>query len=353
MTGLLFHGPEVFDSGWACRIIEAMKTVDAVKCVLAGTMGRTAVIDSGVEGIEFWGKMPGACLSKLASEVGSVVIVNFGKSEQAGLTFGAMVVERAGKDIPVVQIECSGPFFVVWAEGCNPRIIDIFNEIGLPQRPKIKIKPSVWEDHGRVYRRITTADLGDFILVNGIMVGRATGSEVVISCENGHIVEISGAEVKEHGIEKLDRFGGIDLRTVKLGTTSKIRRTKHIPRIRKSNGHGVAFVDHAGMYVYDLIQGVAGVVTVGDDTTAVVGDILYRFQIPVIGIVDGDRDMIHQDVHFTSGSLILTVKEDDRFGLKAYKVVFQNRQKIEESFEEVQRRIMEIVGKDLLARQNL
>ncbi len=345
MIGLLFHGPEVFDSGWGSRIIDAMKALDDVRCVLAGTMGRTAAIDNGLKGIEFWGKMPGACIHDLASQVDAVIIVNYAKSEQAGLVFGAMIVERARVDIPIVQVECSGPFFVEWAEGCDPHITGILRQMRIPQRDGILIKPSVWEADGRVYRRMTTAAPGDFILINGIIAGRATGTEVIIACKNGHIIEIQGAEVKEHGIEKLDRFGGVDLQAVKLASTNTLRCMEHRPRTRKTKGYGVVFIDHAGMHVYDLAHEAEGVVTVGDDTTSVVGDILYRFQIPVIGIVDGDADMILQNGHFTSGSVRLTVQKDDLFGLKVFETVFQGKQEIDAGFEQVRDRIIELAEK--------
>jgi len=352
MIGLLFHGPEVFDSGWARRIIEAMKTTDEVCCVLAGTMGRTAVFDNGLEGIEFWNKMPGACLYDLASKAATILIVNFGKSEDSGLVFGAMVVERAGVNVPVVQVECSGPFFVEWIKGCDRRIINVLRQMGVSQRDRIQIKPSVWEADGKVFRCMTTAAAGDFIFVDGIMVGRATGAKVVLACQNGHICEIRGATVKEHGIEKLDRFGGVDLRTVKLASSSAIRRTEHTPRTRATKGSGVVFVDHAGMHVYDLARDVEGVVTVGDDTTVVAGDILYRSQIPVIGIVDGDEDVVLKTGCFTPGSVRLTVRKDDEFGLKVFDAIFDNKQRIDMNFKEVLGRIVELADNDLLEQQN-
>lgn len=352
MIGILFHGPEVFDSGWAGRIIQAMKAIGSARCVLAGTMGRTAVMDSGLEGIEFPGKMPGECLRDLAREVRTIVIANLGKSEHSGLIFGGMIVEHAGIHVPTVQIECSGLVFVEWVVGCDRRVLDVLREMGLSRGDRIQIEPSVWEAQGRIYRRMTTTAPGDFILVDGIMVGRATGSEVVLVCENHHLVEIQGAEVKAHGIEKLDRFGGVDLRTVKLASTSTIRRTEHTPRTRETKGCGVAFVDHAGMYVYDLAQDVEGVVCVGDDTTAVVGDILYRFRIPIIGIVDGDEDMVLRNAHFASGSVTLTVQEDDPFGLEVFAVVFENKCKIDKSFEDVREYIVDLVGEELIERRD-
>ena len=351
MIGILFHGPEVFDTGWAQKIIAALKPVDATRCVLAGTMGRTAVIDSGLENIEFWSEMPSQCLHDLASQVSAVVIANFGKSLEAGMVFGAMVVERAGVSIPVVQVECSGPFYVEWLPGICEDIKTALKGLNLPQRDKIKINPAVWEADGKVYRRMTTAAPGDFILVNGIMVGVATDTEVVLACENGHICDIQGAAVKPHGIEKLDRFGGIDLKKAKLASTPTIRRTAYVPRKTTKKGRGILFLDHAGMHIYELMGSVAGVVTVGDDTTAVTMDILSRYQIPVIGIVDGDEDVILKNGGFTPGSVRLTVAKDDEFGLKVLDKVFKNKKQIDAGFEEVLKKIIALAGRDLVAQQ--
>ena len=71
--------------------------------------------------------------------------------------------------------------------------------------------------------------------------------------------------------------------------------------------------------------------TVGDDTTAIVGDILYRFQMPVIGITDGDGDVILENARITPGSVVFTVRQDDVFGLTVFSEVFQNHGLIEET----------------------
>jgi hypothetical protein len=351
MIGILFHGPEVFDTGWGQTIIDAMKKKNDVRCVLAGTMGRTAVFDSGIDGIEFWRKMPSACLADLAAGADVIVIVNFGKSEQAGLVFGGMIVERSGVDTPIVQVECSGPFFVEWIEGCDPGIIASLRGLGLSRRAPVQIAPAVWQADGNVYRRMTTAGKNDFIFVDGIMVGRATAETVTLVSRDGHLVDIQGAAVKAHGIEKLDRFGGIDLRTVKLASSPAIRRTAHVPRITETKGSGMAFIDHAGMRVYELAGGVEGAVTVGDDTTAVAGDILSRFRIPVIGIVDGDEDAVLGQGRLAPGSVKLIVRKDDEFGLKVFDDIFDKKKRISMEFDEVLRRILAIADNDLLEQQ--
>ncbi|BBO91306.1 DUF2117 domain-containing protein [Desulfosarcina ovata] len=351
MIGILFHGPEVFDSGWGRQIIDTMKTKDDLRCVLAGTMGRTAVFDSGIDGIEFWNQMPSACLSELASEASLILIVNFAKSAEAGLVFGGMVVERSGVTVPVVQVECSGPFWVEWVDGCDPGLIETLHRMGLSRRAPKPVASSIWQADGNLYRRMTTAGAGDFIFVDGIMVGRATGDVVTLISRDGQLCEIQGADVKAHGLEKLERFGGVDLQTAKLASSPTIRRTAKQPRIMKTTGNGLVFIDHAGMHVYELTGDVEGAVTVGDDTTVVVGDILSRFQIPVIGIVDGDEDVILENGRFASGSAKLTVRADDRFGMKVFDEIFNHEKQIGIPFEEALRKIVKLAGDDLVNLQ--
>jgi hypothetical protein len=352
MIGVLFHGPEVFDSGWAGRIIQGLSSVDTVRCVLAGTMGRTAVFDSGLQGIECPGTQPGSLVKELESGVDAIVFANYGKSEHAGLTFGAMVVQNSGASKPTIQAECSSACFVEWIDPVPPGLISVLENLGMRRVEPIKLEPSIWEQEGRTYRRMTTAAPGEFVLVNGIIIGRATGGEGVIECENRRVTKVTGVKIKAHGLEKLDRLGGVDLRQAKLVSTPTIRRTPCTPRMKKTSGHGIAFVDHAGMYVYDLVQNVEGAVTVGDDTTAVVGDILYRFQLPLIGIIDGDKDTILSNTHFTPGSVTFQVREDDRSGLKVFSEIFRNRITIDEGFAKVRDRIAELVRNDLVKRQN-
>ncbi|WP_020586244.1 DUF2117 domain-containing protein [Desulfobacter curvatus] len=351
MIGLLFHGPEVFDSGWAQRVINVLEPLGTVRCVLAGTMGRTAVFDSGLNGIEFWDQMPGACLKELSQATDMVIIVNYGKSVESGLVFGGMVVDRARVNTPVVQVECAGPFGVEWQSGCSSFIIDTLTRLGLSQREKIELEPSVWSENGKIYRRMTTAEPGDFVLVNGIMVGLALGTEVVMACQNGHLCDIKGVDVKTHGIEKLDRLGGVDLKSAKLASTPTIRRTCLSRRMVKSNGRGMVFIDHAGMHVYQLANEASGVVTVGDDTTVVAADILSRFDIPVIGIVDGDEDVVLKNGSFASGSVRLTVRKDDEFGLKVQNAVFGGEKQSDISFTDALNKILSLAGNDLVGTQ--
>ncbi len=352
MIGILFHGPAVFDSGWAHRILNVISAVDEVHCVLAGTMGRTAVIDSGLQNIECRGNQPSQILRELQSSADLLVFANYAKSEHSGLLHGAMVLERSGVEIPLLQIECSGSCFVEWIEGGNPAVIADLEKMGLKRKERITLESAIWQRNGTTYRRITTAAAGEFLLVDGIVIGRAQGGDITIECAGRQIVGVSGVEVKLHGIEKLQRLGGVDLRSAKVASTSSIRRMGRAPRITTVLGKGMAFVDHAGMHVYDLVQNREGAVTVGDDTTAVVGDVLYRSQIPLIGITDDDQDTILGNTRFAPGSTVFTVHEDDRTGLRIFSEIFHNCLTIEDGFSDVRKRIFRLIGQEIIRRQD-
>jgi hypothetical protein len=352
MIGILFHGPEVFDSGWARTIVDSLARIDRIRCLLAGTMGRTAAIDSGMSGIECPGKQPSRILIELQCEADAIVFANYGKSEAAGLQHGAIIAEKSALKIPLIQAECSGCCYVEWNEGCNPAVIGALEQLGFHNRDRVKPQTAIWESNGSIYRRLTTAAAGEFVLVDGIIVGKALGGDVVFECSGRQIVDAKNIDIKPHGIEKLRRLGGIDLKTAKLASTSGIRRHVHSPQTTRLFGKGMAFVDHAGMHIYDLMQNRAGVVTVGDDTTAIVGDILYRSQIPLIGITDGDRDSLLDDTRFSPGSTVFTVPEDDKVGMRIYTEIFQNQLTIDDDFETMRECIINLISRDIFQRKD-
>jgi hypothetical protein len=78
----------------------------------------------------------------------------------------------------------------------------------------------------------------------------------------------------------------------------------------------VLVIDHCGHEIYTrLPDDCCGVLAIGDDTTGVCGHILAHRGIPVLGIVDGDRDMIVPPA-FADGSVIAEVlgERDDDVG---------------------------------------
>ena len=49
--GVVVHGPNIIDSGYALKLIDLLNEYGEVTARLGGTMGRTAVIDASLENI--------------------------------------------------------------------------------------------------------------------------------------------------------------------------------------------------------------------------------------------------------------------------------------------------------------
>ena len=49
--GVVVHGPNIIDSGYALKLIDLLKSYGDVSARLGGTMGRTAVIDASLEDV--------------------------------------------------------------------------------------------------------------------------------------------------------------------------------------------------------------------------------------------------------------------------------------------------------------
>jgi hypothetical protein len=83
-----------------------------------------------------------------------------------------------------------------------------------------------------------------------------------------------------------------------------------------------------------------------------VGDILYRFQIPLIGITDGDKDTLLGNTRLTPGSTVFTVREDDSAGLQIYSEIFRHQMTTDEGFDSVRERISLLIREQILQRQD-
>ncbi|MEA4957628.1 hypothetical protein SDC9_21274 [bioreactor metagenome] len=178
------------------------------------------------------------------------------------------------------------------------------------------------------------------IFVNGVVIGKSNSENLSLVSKDGKIVDIIGGEIKKHGIEKL---GVVDINNAVV-KTGLLRKTNPNPRIIKdskdininrseNNRIKVAFLDHAAEDIYSL-KNVDIVVTIGDDTTLVASDILYRFNIPVIGITDGDVDKVVQKGYVTEGSTIIELKpgQDDIVGKYIFQNVFKSKNYIKLEF---------------------
>jgi hypothetical protein len=144
---------------------------------------------------------------------------------------------------------------------------------------------------------------------------------VEIRAERGRIIEAKGAELKAHGLEKLP---SIDLERAIIRSGS-IRRTRALPRLGSCWGQGAVLIDHCAEDSLDAARGASVAVTVGDDTTAIAGDVLARLGIPVIGIVDGDIDRLARETFVAEGSALIKVKpgSDDEVGRLVKEEIFK------------------------------
>ena len=427
--GVVVHGPGIVDSGWAKKIIDLLSTFGNVRCRLGGTMGRTAVIDAGLEDIiDISLKLlPSQSLELFNREhVDVIFLLNYGKSPETGRVFGYKVFNHYFKQIsnedylatnhkplyessiPVIQIERPGEedgSIISWNAELNEQLaksrkskrarlglgkknmIDSlsfnFEELfdGLraaldlievtpeevvsqyfsnveeseDERSIEKILES-YEDFNTsnyTYRKIHGTSPDENIFINGIVVGYSNADSVVLVARDGMIVDIIDGTIKYHGLEKL---GPVDLERV-IVKTGLLRKSDVVsPRILSHNdisvkdternlysgeisedekSFKVAYVDHAAYDIYKF-KDFDLVVTVGDDTSLVASDILYRLNIPIIGITDGDLDKVVENGFVNEKSTFIEVASgfDDIVGQYVHEELFMSKDTLEVPFDE-------------------
>ena len=129
-----------------------------------------------------------------------------------------------------------------------------------------------------------------------------------------------------------------------------IRRSLARPRRGENRGEGAVFIDHCAEDAFEVSQGAAVALTVGDDTTAIAGDILARLGIPVVGIVDGDLDRLAESLTMTPGSVIIRVEPgyDDQIGKRVLDEIFEGKKRIAISAQELAERVKELAGDHII-----
>jgi len=345
--GVVVHGPEVVDSSSALRLINYLKGLGDVHAVLGGTMGRVAVIDAGLEELIDISsrRKPSQAIKDLQAVSDLIVVLNQAKSRESGLGFGARIAAKIDALKPVVQVDCGGRFVALLAGEARELAHAIAEELdlevlALPQRCSIS------KEGDGVRRRLTGVLPGELITVNGVVVARAIESSVEIREKGGRIIEARGAELKPHGLEKLP---SIDLERAIIRSGS-IRRTRARPRLGSCRGQGAVLIDHCAEEALDAARGASVAVTVGDDTTAIAGDVLARLGIPVIGIVDGDIDGLSAETLMAKGSVLVKVQpgSDDEVGRLVRKEIFGGEDRASLEADALARMIVDIAEECVL-----
>ena len=427
--GVVVHGPGIVDSGWAKKIIDILSNFGNVRCRLGGTMGRTAVIDAGLEDvIDISLKLlPSQSLELFNREhVDVIFLLNYGKSPETGRVFGYKVFNHYFKQIsnedflatnhkplyessiPVIQIERPGEedgSIISWNAILNEQLaksrkskrarlglsgknmleslsfnfeelfdglkaaLDLIevtpeevvsyylenNQENEDERSIEKLLESYddYENSHYTYRKIHGVSPDENIFVNGIVVGYSNADSIVLVARDGIIVDIINGTIKYHGLEKL---GPVDLERV-IVKTGLLRKSDDVnPRIVSHNdisvhdterklysgeitgdeySFKVAYVDHAAYDIYKF-KDFDLVITIGDDTSLVASDILYRFNIPIVGIIDGDLDKVVENGFVNEKSTFIEVSAgfDDIVGQYINEELFLTNETLEFPYDE-------------------
>lgn len=325
--GVIVHGPGIIDTGYAKKIIDILSDYGIVSARLGGTMGRTAVIDANLENIiNIKDKLfPSESIKLLSKDNDVLFLLNYGKSTITGHTFGYKVLNNIDGDVNLIQIERPGEDDGTIIQWNSKSDVDLVSQISKRlQLPVIcadeaialvKNRTGYIKNNNRVERKVAGVSPGENIMVNGTIIGKVTASDLTIIAEDNHITQMIGGTIKIHGLEKL---GEVDLSRaiIKTGLLRKANNIK--PRIIQQKSHKqlkAAFLDHAAEDIYQY-NNADILVSVGDDTTLLSSDILYRFNIPVIGITDGDLDKVVLEGFKHDDSIIIQVKSgyDDIIG---------------------------------------
>ena len=271
-----------------------------------------------------------------------------------GQVFGYKVynhyVEKiAENNIPVIQIERPGEddgSIIAWNNDLDI-VRELSQKLGLDiVKPDEVYENHIKDDNPEFNQRIVHGvSPGENIMVNSVVIGRTNSDKLTLIAKDNHIVDIIGGELKEHGLEKLGEVD-LDSAIIKTGLLRKAKVTPRVISTDKPNDFKITFLDHAGEDVYKFRDSSA-VITVGDDTTLISSDILYRFDIPIIGITDGDLDKVVEDGFKVKDSIIFEVESgfDDIVGQDIKKIIFNDKR---ESYDyqdicEVKEKIEEII----------
>ena len=185
--GLVVHGPQIVDSGYANVILDILSKYGEVTARLGGTMGRTAVVDAGLEdSIDISKKLlPSQSIDKLAENNDIIFLINYGKSSVTGHAFGYKVFSRCQSDPGLIQIERPGELdgtVIPWKNNLRDTAENIAKDLNLRVESAEKISNDMKgngsieissDESNKIYRKIAGVSPDENILLNGIVVGKS------------------------------------------------------------------------------------------------------------------------------------------------------------------------------------
>lgn len=352
--GVVVHGPGIVDSNYAIKIIKILEEYGDVYARLGGIMGRTAVIDASLEKIiDISKKLVPSDSLKLFHEEGMDVffLINYGKSDVTGQVFGYKVYNHFIKkinhdDVSVIQIERPGEVdgsVINWGKFSELSQL-IARELKLniinPQEIYDKYIKNTHDESKRIIHGVSP---NENIMVNGVIIGKTNSDKLVLIAKDDRIVGIEGGVLEQYALDKL---GNVDLNSA-IVKTGLLRKNDVKPRIiDKNKSSRIAFINNASEDIYKFRDSCC-VVSIGDDTTLVACDILYRFNVPVIGITSGNLDKVVANGFKTKDSIIFEVEKGfvNSIGCEIYMNIFNNNKVLDNSaVDEMYVKIIEIIN---------
>ncbi|MDD1720856.1 MAG: DUF2117 domain-containing protein [Euryarchaeota archaeon] len=317
------------DSGKLADLVSTLDNLGPVHVLTGGTMARVAVLDSPLRAlVDITRKMHTSDALSHFSNKDVIILANCGKTPATGIFFGQIVSSRVDRSI--IQVERPGARdgrVILWygADGDKADVVErvaryLADALALTLHKTRKKTMHVEHKGGTDIRIVHGAQKGERILVEGTVVGMVTGTDVEIIARDGRIVDIRGAIIKDHGLEKI---GHVDLETAYIKTgylrrnNKAQRRSNVVVPARHLERGKVIIINHAADRTFEAVdERTICAITIGDDTTAICSDILSRIGIPVLGITDGDADGIYHTARAVQGSIIIRLQSgsDDEIG---------------------------------------
>ncbi len=343
MLALFFHGIDIFYDNRSKDILNKLSNRYQLKPYIVGTMGITSLLDSGIEGVELIFKRPSVAISELKG-FDSVLLVLKARSIETARTFLGAIGERTDFQGEILGIDINtNSLFEIKSEISD--IKSYLISLGFNEEPIGKGIDVTIEDNYLV-RRIRGCKSGELLLFNGLVVGKIFNEKVKVYVKDNKIERIHGVEIKKHGLEKIKE---VDIFSLKIDSTNGFE-TRDTFIVKKLDGENIILINHNAYSIYRNLSNLSGAVTVGDDTTRISGYILQRFGIPLIGIVDGDKDGVIKGEHFHKGSVLFEVKGDDITGEKIQSHFFRDNISIKSDFQKLRNRIEKYLGKEIIRK---
>ncbi len=296
---MVLHGPEIIDSGDAAFLARLIRPA---RIIVSGVMARTAAEESGLP-VEFSCIPPSMTMRDLDKRC---FLANQGKTPLSGRVFGEIVASRLAPE-GLVHLESADRRIYLWNEGDEALARELCALTGFRL-----VRVTSCRNRSDEVREIRGCIPGEAVFLNGIVIGSATEETVRVGNTNGHIVPLSGLIPKAHGLEKL---GSVHIGTAWCKSGSIRSAAPSVGRPRRPSGR-ILVVDHCAHEIYRRIgPDICGILSIGDDTTAVCGHIGAHMGIPVFGVVDGDADLVVPYGN-AQGSVLVEVLEerDDDLG---------------------------------------